>query len=348
MPAGLEHLARRRGDRLGVLLADGGEPRLPVAHLGLERLDLLRRRRTAGSRRRGRSGRRARREGRACSKRRRRGPPRRRSRARARAPPRRRRSPSPARPGCSSAIASAIAPEPVPTSSTAGAVEAAQQLEAALDDDLGLGPRDEHAPVDLQRQPPEPPLAEDVRERLAAGAPRRAAPRCGRELVRRRARGSRSRYSSRAASGRARARRAARRPRCGVSTPACRAAAAGRLGERLARSASRLERLAAVLGGERLGELVQLALEDALLQLVRGQLDPVVGEPVLGEVVGADLLRPLAAADLRAPRRGELLLLPRRAPARRGARGGRASPSSCSGAATSRPASRRRARSAGA
>ena len=36
-------------------------------------------------------------------------------------------------PGCSSAIASAIAPEPVPTSSTAGPVEPAQELEAALD-----------------------------------------------------------------------------------------------------------------------------------------------------------------------------------------------------------------------
>ena len=45
----------------------------------------------------------------------------RRSRARARAPPRRRRSPVTRAPGCSSAIASAIAPQPVPTSSTRGA-----------------------------------------------------------------------------------------------------------------------------------------------------------------------------------------------------------------------------------
>jgi len=40
-----------------------------------------------------------------------------------------------------------------------------------LDDDLGLGPWDEHAPVHGQREPPEAPFAEDVRERLAEGAP---------------------------------------------------------------------------------------------------------------------------------------------------------------------------------
>ena len=67
----------------------------------------------------------------------------------------------------SSAIASAIAPVPVPTSSTCGSVELAEEREAALDDDLRLGPRDQRAPVDLQRQPPEAPLAEDVGERLA-------------------------------------------------------------------------------------------------------------------------------------------------------------------------------------
>ena len=33
---------------------------------------------------------------------------------------------------------------------------------------------------------------------------------------------------------------------------------------------------------------------------MHGELDPVVGEPVLGEVVGADLLSPLAATDLQA------------------------------------------------
>ncbi len=48
----------------------------------------------------------------------------------------------------------------------AGAVEAGEQLEAALDEDLGLGPRDQHARIDLERQAAEAPLAEDVRKRL--------------------------------------------------------------------------------------------------------------------------------------------------------------------------------------
>ena len=77
-----------------------------------------------------------------------------------------------------------------------------------------------------------------------------------------------------------------------------------RLGERLADVHSPIA-APAVLGSERLGELVQLAAEDPV-ELVHRELDPVVGEPVLGEVVGADLLGALAAADLRAARRVEL------------------------------------------
>ena len=50
--------------------------------------------------------------------------------------------------------------------------EPAQMEKRALDDDLRLGPRDQRAPVDGQRQPAEAPLAEDVRDRLAAGAAR--------------------------------------------------------------------------------------------------------------------------------------------------------------------------------
>ncbi len=73
-------------------------------------------------------------------------------------------------PGCSSAIASAIAPLPVPTSSTRGSLIAGDPREAALDDDLRLGPRHEHTRIDRERQPPEPPLAEHVGERLAAFA----------------------------------------------------------------------------------------------------------------------------------------------------------------------------------
>ena len=41
------------------------------------------------------------------------------------------------------------------------------QLEAALDEHLGLGPRDQDAGIDAQREPAESPLAQHVRERLA-------------------------------------------------------------------------------------------------------------------------------------------------------------------------------------
>jgi hypothetical protein len=63
--------------------------------------------------------------------------------------------------GRSCLSASAIAPVPVPTS---------EQCETPLDDDLGLRPWDERAPVRLQRQPAEVPVAEDVGERLALSA----------------------------------------------------------------------------------------------------------------------------------------------------------------------------------
>src|SRR2546430_9674553 len=58
-----------------------------------------------------------------------------------------------------------------------------------------------------------------------------------------------------------------------------------------------LERLAPLFGLERLGDLVQLAFEDAV-EVVHGQLYAVVGDAVLGIVVRADLLGPLARADL--------------------------------------------------
>ena len=51
-------------------------------------------------------------------------------------------------------------------------LDVAQPGEAALDDDLRLGPRDQRAPVDRERQPPEAPLAEDVGDRLVARAAR--------------------------------------------------------------------------------------------------------------------------------------------------------------------------------
>ena len=52
------------------------------------------------------------------------------------------------------------------------------------------------------------------------------------------------------------------------------AASSGRLG---------LELAAALVRGERVGELVQLALEHAL-EVVRRELDPVVGDPALGKL----------------------------------------------------------------
>src|SRR5205814_8540263 len=54
-------------------------------------------------------------------------------------------------------------------------------------------------------------------------------------------------------------------------------------------------------------ELVELAGEHGV-EAVRRQLDPVVGDPVLGIVVGADLLGALTRSDLRAAR-GRLGLL---------------------------------------
>ena len=113
----------------------------------------------------------------------------------------------------------------------------------------------------------------------------------------------------------------------------------------IARGSEAFERLSAIFGGERVGELLEIALED-LVEPMNGQLDPMVGEPVLREVVGADLLGSVTGADLCLPRRSKLGLLALALVPRRAAPGARASPCSCSGAATSRPASRRRSRSA--
>src|SRR5204862_6698676 len=69
-----------------------------------------------------------------------------------------------------------------------------------------------------------------------------------------------------------------------------------------------LERAPPVLRLQGVCEVFEGAGHD-LVELVLGQLDPVVGHAILREVVGADLLRALAAADLRAALRGELGLL---------------------------------------
>src|SRR6476620_1366780 len=44
--------------------------------------------------------------------------------------------------------------------------DSVETSESALYHDLRLRPRNEHAPVDLQREPPESPLTQHVRERL--------------------------------------------------------------------------------------------------------------------------------------------------------------------------------------
>src|SRR5260221_10395077 len=71
---------------------------------------------------------------------------------------------------------------------------------------------------------------------------------------------------------------------------------------------SRLKALSLLLGSEGIRELREVAAEHAV-EVVRGQLDPVVGDPALGEVVGAHLLRALAAADLGLALGGDLRLL---------------------------------------
>ena len=80
--------------------------------------------------------------------------------------------------------------------------------------------------------------------------------------------------------------------------------------ERLAeRHAAALECPALLVGGERLGERVELAPSTS----GRGggrDAHAVVGNPVLRKVVGADLLGARARADLRVPRRRLLGLLP--------------------------------------
>src|SRR5688572_31952037 len=66
--------------------------------------------------------------------------------------------------------------------------------------------------------------------------------------------------------------------------------------------------LGLVLGGERVDDLVDLAVHDAL-DLVEREVDAVVGDPALRKVVGADALRAIARADQQLARRGGLRLL---------------------------------------
>ena len=138
----------------------------------------------------------------------------RRWRARPRAPPAEVSVAVTSQSGSSSAIASAIAPEPVPTSSTAPR----PQLQRQLDQQLGLGPRDQHPPVDRQLDVAEALAAEDVGDRLAPQPPPHHLP----EAPRRRRRHLRARVGDQRARGRTRSppRAAVRRRGAAISTPA--------------------------------------------------------------------------------------------------------------------------------
>ena len=76
-------------------------------------------------------------------------------------------------PGCSSAIASAIAPVPGADVEHAPARRAPRRCESARSTTISVsGPRDQRTPVDVEREPPEAPLAEDVGDRLVPRAAR--------------------------------------------------------------------------------------------------------------------------------------------------------------------------------
>src|SRR5262249_32649519 len=101
----------------------------------------------------------------------------------------------------------------------------------------------------------------------------------------------------RSASCRARARAGTPRPRAVTgrrpppAAPRPRAAPPGRS------HPGGLERAPAVLGGERLRELADVAVEH-LVERVHGPVHAAVRDAVLREVVGADLLGALPGADL--------------------------------------------------
>ena len=70
--------------------------------------------------------------------------------------------------GSSSTRARPMAPEPVPRSATTiGARQCAGELDGDPGDDLRLGPRDQHPPIDGEIELAEAPSTEDVGERLA-------------------------------------------------------------------------------------------------------------------------------------------------------------------------------------
>ena len=228
------------------------------------------------------------------------------------------------------------------------------QLEAHLDEQLGLRSRDQHARVDGEVDVAEALRPQQVGDRLVADGPpldeiaerahrragdsrrRSSTASCGRRPAQRRAAAPR-----RDARSVTRTRRWPRPPSRGRRAPApLRPWSAD--GVRLGLG---LERAAALVGLQRGGELVELAGQHGV-QVVLRQPDAVVGDPALAVVVGPDPLGAVAACPPAPGGRRRARPSGGRPPARTGARAGRASPSRGSAAATSRPASRPRGRSA--
>ena len=187
-----------------------------------------------------------------------------------------------------------------------------------LDHRLGLGPRDQHAAVDHEVERPEPPSPEHVLQRLA-GAPSRHHVVEVRHARARTAWSSSTRTSSPATA-----------PAASLDDAA--GLALGRLDaggpeplDRLVQQLAPADRAVRALGHgqdpivgeparpfvghERVAHLVELAGEHPV-EVVDGEPDPVVGDPVLLEVVGADLLAAAAAADLGLALAGRLGRLP--------------------------------------
>ena len=199
--------------------------------------------------------------------------------------------------------------------------------ERMLDHVLGLGPRDQHPPVDQQVELAEPPRSEHVLQRLARprgerpsprSAPSRPSSSAAVEVTARRLLGDPARLAPRQQPRRRVDDQVEPRRAGQPAVPAsCRARSS-------ATSASTT--------------LVELAGQH-LVELVEREPDAVVGDPVLLEVVGADLLGAPAAADLaRAARRtARRPAGPARASA--AAPAAPASPWPGSGSGSSRPAS---------
>ena len=150
-------------------------------------------------------------------------------------------------------------PSPVPTSTTRAPVGQAQRR---LDEVLGLRPRDQHAPVDVQLDVPEALGAEDVGDRLALAA----APDGVHERARRVARPARGRESANSIA------RSTPSAAASSSSASSRGVVAARGGQR---DAGGVERVADRRPRDRGGSTFRLLLEPAALLRVlqrRGEL----------------------------------------------------------------------------